>query len=902
MGALATARAGVRHVLRRVLNRLEMKDYGYTTEPMLMVTDSISEKPQKAIVAPPPAPVQSPSFAARAQAAQKRGDWHNAALFWQKELSQRALPYVGLSEAAAAQGDIARAESVLRDGLDEMPRNYFLLEAYCRLAITAKRWAEVTRRWEMIEDSGALFDQKLKLPVIEAFLQIGDIDRAATLVADLRSSMEGTSPFLRVDGLLAEAREDWTAAADIWLKRGTLTKGEAQTASYERGVRALIRAGNLDRAEAQSQVLVRKFPKTINYAKLHSEVAIAQDAWAVALERWQTVEVLDPSLAGAMPSAWIYQIGVSAARKRTEAIRIARLRATGMLALASTIQTIDEVGALMLARRARTFYPEKVKSMTAQLLAANTRHSAAIWWQQRLMAKSGNVKSQYPLLLESLLESSRLEECEAVLARYLQKNPKDTTWLRAVLEIHYRRGDFQTMRAVMQSALQTKLPVGSKTVRVTRWIYDLIRLHPTPQTFFPPEINDLILKCALRYDGKFLSESIGMLLNPSQGDAFAKDYSAKIADLASGDTEIDPVLLEEMLQFFMRRRDWTEVEALLALPLPREMTESKAKKAWNIVRNKIDIRLGQADIGAAEAVAVAFLEQLQENDLDGFAMSLTTGLLFRLPLSVAIPTQLRAAAMRLGFDQMAERLADWQARNAGFDADTILSRAKRERCFIVGNAPSIAELPLHALAGEDIFCVNRGMRALDMGLPHPKYLVVADPHVYKSHSGEIDHDGASVEQFFMASNCLWRKPPSVPAIPVGSSGLKLSLAPFRHAPLHLHRGETVVVLAAQLAHLMGYKEIYIIGVDLDYSGPVTHFYGGGQKETERLANFRPGGSGTEMVNLAFANLQKVVEPDGCRLFNAAPAGKLEVLERVNFHDVLGLPEPVFSELTQEAAQ
>ena len=86
---------------------------------------------------------------------------------------------------------------------------------------------------------------------------------------------------------------------------------------------------------------------------------------------------------------------------------------------------------------------------------------------------------------------------------------------------------------------------------------------------------------------------------------------------------------------------------------------------------------------------------------------------------------------------------------------------------------------------------------------------------------------------------------------------------------------------------MGYKEIYIIGVDLDYSGPSTHFYGGGRKETERLANFRQGGSGAELVNLAFSHLQEVIAEDGCRMFNASPIGYLEAIERVDFYDVLG---------------
>ena len=593
-----------------------------------------------------------------------------------------------------------------------------------------------------------------------------------------------------------------------------------------------------------------------------------------------------------MPPEWVYRIGVENARARTEAIRIGRLRATGMLTLATTVQSVDEAGALLFARRARRFYAENVRAMVARLLSANTRHSASIWWVRKLLESAPEPRIYFPSLVLSLLESSRLEDCEEVLETYTARYARDTLWLRAMIEIHYRRGDFAAMRDVMQAAVTQKLPESIKSLRVTRWIYDLIRLHPAPQSFLPQEIHDLLLRIATLYDGKFLSDSIGMLLNPAQGDAAAVTHAARIAETAAQGLEMDPVQQEELLQFFMRRRDWDQVEALLALPAPSELTNENVKKVWNIVRNKIDIMLGRADVAGAEAEATAFLDQLAQNDLDGFAMSLTTGLLFRLPLSAGVVARLLACAERLGFTQMAERIGDWQQRHLGFDAGTTLNLAGRKRCFIVGNAPSIADLPLGALAGEDIFCVNRGMRALDVGLPQPKYLVVADPLVYKNHAGEIDADGASVEKFFVASNCLWRKPPTVPAIPLGSSGLKLSLAPFRHAPLHFHRGETVVVLAAQLAHLMGYSEIYIIGVDLDYSGAVTHFYGGGRKETERLANFRPGGSGTEMVNLAFANLQKAVESDGCRLYNASPGGKLDMLERVDFFDLLGLEKPL----------
>jgi hypothetical protein len=562
-----------------------------------------------------------------------------------------------------------------------------------------------------------------------------------------------------------------------------------------------------------------------------------------------------------------------------------------MLSLATTIQPMDEVGALTLGRHAKKFYPENVQAMTAEILFENSRHSAAIWWARRLIATSKRPKEHYRLLIEALIKSSRLEECEEILAVYEVEFGKNSVWLRGMVEIYYRRGDFSEMRDVMELAVTDKLPIPAKRTPVMRWLYELVYYHPTPASFLPTDIHSLVLRTTTLYDGRFLSDALGLMFDPARGDAAVDRYKQMIAQNASGDLEIDPVQREEILRFFIRRREWEQVQALLDLPLTLELDADSAKKIWNVVRSNIDTRLGDADVAGAEALAVTFLDQLTEAQLDSYAMSLTHFLLARLPTSRALTSRLLETTQRLGYAHMGERISDWQQRYVGFDTNSVVSIAERKRCFIVGNGPSLANMPLDALADEDVFCVNRGMRALDIGLPRPKYLVVADPLVYKNHAREIDADGASVEKFFLATNCLWRKPPTVPAIPLGTSSKKLSLTPFRHAPLHLHRGNSVVVMAAQIAHLMGYKEIYIIGVDLDYSGSATHFYGGGGKETERLDNFRPGGSGPELVNLSFANLQEVLAEDGCRLFNAAPGGKLDMIERVHFHDVLGLPKP-----------
>jgi len=55
----------------------------------------------------------------KARAAAQKKDWLSASRHWQQALALPAEPYVGLSEAAAEMGDMARAEEILRDGLAE---------------------------------------------------------------------------------------------------------------------------------------------------------------------------------------------------------------------------------------------------------------------------------------------------------------------------------------------------------------------------------------------------------------------------------------------------------------------------------------------------------------------------------------------------------------------------------------------------------------------------------------------------------------------------------------------------------------------------------------------------------------------------------------------------------------
>lgn len=643
-------------------------------------------------------------------------------------------------------------------------------------------------------------------------------------------------------------------------------------------------------AEAVSTLRARIQPSRA-LEKLEAHLAVERGLWQEALSIWCQADEAQQKPSAPFPAEWIYQIGFQQARAEIESIESERLRAFGLFSLAFALRPIDEARALLVARGARKHFREQIMELIIRIFSDNTRYTVAVWWAKRLISENDTRRHHMPLLIDALIESSRLDECDDILTTYCNEFGRDTLWLRARIEICYRRGDFVAMHDVMQYAARTKVKRYDKSVRVMDWLYHLVRIHEEPHTLLPPEIKDLAIKLCIRYDKASRARALRILFDPGQSDQIAQEYVDRIRDAVENDLRIPAKMQDRIYNIALWRRDWKLLDSVAELALPDSTDVTFAASIPKLMRHRVDIHLAQADVKSAEDTVCAVLDQLASQHLDSRAVMFAADLVRRLPYSGEVLERLEASARRIGLTELEQSMRVWNARYGGLDPAGLMDPAERRRCFILGNAPSLADLPLHALEGEDVFCVNRGMRAMDLGLPRPKYLVVGDPDVYRNHMREIDADGASVAQCFIGSNCLRLKPPKIDAILFGSSTQKMSLRAIPSAPLHLHRGGTVVVVAAQIAFHMGYREIYIIGVDLDYSGPTTHFYGGGRKETERLGNFRPGGFATDQVNLSFANLQKVVAPAGCRFFNASPGGMLSTLERVRFETLFSSHKP-----------
>jgi hypothetical protein len=210
------------------------------------------------------------------------------------------------------------------------------------------------------------------------------------------------------------------------------------------------------------------------------------------------------------------------------------------------------------------------------------------------------------------------------------------------------------------------------------------------------------------------------------------------------------------------------------------------------------------------------------------------------------------------------------------------NRHKGQRCFLVGNGPSLSHLDLRKLAGELAFTVNRGYLASRFGLPQTPYYLITDPLTYGPYALEVRRAAVGT-RFYRADVCdlpEYRDAPDrEPAIRV----------PFHRAPTMdegyfaedattgVFRGFTVILDAAQLAFMMGCHEVYIIGCDLDYQQTDTHVYGTGPIEQQRI-NVMP----IAKVLEAMAVAARVFQRHGRTFANAGVGGRLDVIPRVDY--------------------
>ena len=231
---------------------------------------------------------------------------------------------------------------------------------------------------------------------------------------------------------------------------------------------------------------------------------------------------------------------------------------------------------------------------------------------------------------------------------------------------------------------------------------------------------------------------------------------------------------------------------------------------------------------------------------------------------------------------------------------------KGQRCFIIGNGPSLNKHDLSLLEGEFTFAVNGFFyKTKETGF-RPTFFVVEDNAVMQENIEEIrayevpfklfptpykelHQEGDNVYFFSMNRGFYEQSSPNycIPRFSTDASKI-------------LYCGQSVTYINLQLAFFMGFTEVYLIGMDFDYIVPKEHIVTGnailsttddpnhfhkdyfGKGKTWKLPKIDRVAVNYKMAKLAYESV-------GRKIYNATEGGKLEIFGRKSYGELFQEP-------------
>jgi hypothetical protein len=225
------------------------------------------------------------------------------------------------------------------------------------------------------------------------------------------------------------------------------------------------------------------------------------------------------------------------------------------------------------------------------------------------------------------------------------------------------------------------------------------------------------------------------------------------------------------------------------------------------------------------------------------------------------------------------------------------NRHKGQRCFIIGNGPSLNKVDLNQLNKEITFGVNGiYLNYNKMGF-YPTYYVIEDYLIAEDRSEEIN----ALEQSFKFI-------PSYLDYTLKKNESSLNFNAFinyrdepfepifsKNCARRIGVGGSVTYMCLQLAYYMGFQQIYLIGFDHNYpklshegeSSVITNL---GKDENHFTPDYYRNGERLHDPNVlrmekGFETAKSFLAQNGIEVFNVTPGGHLEVFVRMKFEEV-----------------
>lgn len=239
-----------------------------------------------------------------------------------------------------------------------------------------------------------------------------------------------------------------------------------------------------------------------------------------------------------------------------------------------------------------------------------------------------------------------------------------------------------------------------------------------------------------------------------------------------------------------------------------------------------------------------------------------------------------------------EKNIEWQisipAWKSRLKMQSLKNKHNGNRCFIVGNGPSLKSMNLSLLKNEITFGMNRIYLLFDQLGFSTTYYVSVNDYV-------IEQCATDIGNLAMPKFLNWRARKyieysgNVVFLRLSDGGLSFSTDPSKC----IYVGATVTYVAMQLAYYMGFKEIILIGVDHSFEtkgepGKLITSTGGDPNHFSPNyfgAGFRWQLPDLERSELAYKMAKTQCEKNGRTILDATVSGKLEIFPKVNFDNL-----------------
>jgi hypothetical protein len=248
-------------------------------------------------------------------------------------------------------------------------------------------------------------------------------------------------------------------------------------------------------------------------------------------------------------------------------------------------------------------------------------------------------------------------------------------------------------------------------------------------------------------------------------------------------------------------------------------------------------------------------------------------------------------ALKRWLDWPARELHPWWRDSKGRLA-AYQDRYRGERCFVIGNGPSLSETDLSLLAGEYSFGMNRIYLAFEERGFESTFLVSVNDLVIEQCSQ--DFQGLDLPKFFSWRSRKLLYPSGEPDERTHFLNTSYTGPKFNTRILsRFWEGATVTNICLQLAFCMGFSEVYLIGVDHSFStaGKANQTVVSTGADPNHFSpdyfgkGFRWQLPDLDTSEIAYQMALKAYQSAGRGVYDATIGGKLQIFPKVNYQDL-----------------